>query len=183
MGWKTADKAMALDISERHVLRLTKLGILPQSDNPKEITLAFVRYLKESTGGKADLIGERIRLTRAQADQKEWDLKTTQGEYVHVDTAMQLWGQVAHGIRSKLLSIPSKLAPLVIGCSGLSEIKEITEKQIHEVMEEIANPDLKKYSKSHRSDSADLSHAPASGKAVHKRVGRSKKNPQRRIKR
>ena len=180
MGWKTINKAEALGISERHVLRLTKLGILPASDNPKEITLAYIRYLKESKGGKTDLIEERIRLTRAQADQKEWDLKTAQGEYVHVDTAMQLWGQVAQGIRSKLLSIPSKLAPLVIGCNGLSEIKEIAEKQIHEVMEEVSNPDLKKYSKSHRSDSVDHAHVKAAHKAKHKRVGRSKKNPKSR---
>jgi hypothetical protein len=177
MKWNTNDKSEALGISERHVRRLIKDGVLVQSDDPKTITLAYVRHLKESKGGKSDLIEERIRLTRAQANQKEWDLKVTQGEFIHVDTAMQLWGQVAQSMRSKLLSIPSKLAPLVIGCSGLSEIKETAEKLIHEVMEEIANPNLKKYSKVQRGDFLNMSNAKTSGKTKHLRMGRQKKSP------
>jgi len=176
MGWNTADKAEALGITERYIQKLTKLGILPATNDPKKITLAYVRYKESQGGGKSDLIEERIRLTRIQADQKEWDLKVSQGEYLHLDSAMALWGQVIQGIRSRLLSIPSKLAPLVIGCNGLSEIKEVSEKMIHEVMTEIANPNLKKYAKVHRPDSTDLSHTKTTDKADHKRMGRQQKS-------
>ena len=174
MGWNTKDKSDALGITERHVLRLTQGGILPKTDDSKQITQAYIRYRNESKGGKADLIEERIRLTRFQADRKELELKVAQGELIHVDTAMKLWGQVVQSVRSKLLAIPTKMAPLLLGCRGLSELKDAIEKQIFEVMEELANPNLKTYSKMHRADSTDMPDTKAAHKANHKRMGRSK---------
>jgi hypothetical protein len=179
MKWTTTDQSEAFGISERHVRRLIKLGILPKTDDPKKITLAYVLYLRGSKGEKSDLIEERTRLTRAQANQKEWDLKISQGEYLPVDSAMALWGQVVQSIRSLILAFPSRLAPLVLGCISLSEIKEIAEKLTHEVLEEIANPDLKKYSKVLRADSTDMPNAKATHKANRQSMGRSKKSSKR----
>lgn len=179
MRWSTKDKSEALDITERHVLRLMQEGVLPKSDDPKQITRAYVRHLRESKGGKADLIEERTRLTRIQADRKELELKVAQGKLIDVDIAMSLWGMVVQAIRSKLLALPSKQAPLMLGCNSLSELQDVGEKQVNEVLEELGNPDLKKYSQMLGTHSANLPNAKASSKVKSKRMGRSKKSPKR----
>ena len=181
MGWNTNDKSEALGITQRHVLRLVQTGILPKTDDPKQITNAYINHSKESKGGKADLIEERTRLIRIQADKRELELKIAQGELIHVDTAMQLWGQVVQSVRSKLLAIPTKLAPLVLGCKGLSEIKDTVEKQIYEVMEELKNPKLKTDKKSMGAHSTDMADHKTADKTHHLRMGRQTKSSKPRV--
>jgi len=145
MNWTVKDKAEALLITDRHVSRLTAMGILPKSGEPKQITAAYIRHLKTERGDKENLLEERTRLTRIQADRKELELRIAQGELIDTAEAMRRWGAVVQSIRSKLLAMPSKLGPLVFGAKTLSEINEVSEKFVHEVLSELANPNLKKH--------------------------------------
>lgn len=108
---------------------------------------AVCKYYKELAMGQGSitLTDERARLTKINADRRELLLRKEKGELIETEMAMYLWGRVAMVIKSKLLSIPSKLASLVLGCKNIIEIKIITEKFIEEVLTEIANPDLRAY--------------------------------------
>lgn len=171
MNWTVKDKAEALLITDRHVSRLTAMGILPKTGDPKQVTAAYIRHLKTGKGDKANLLEERTRLTRIQADRKELELKVAQGELIQTETAMKLWGGIVQNIRGKLLAMPSKLAPLIIGAKGLPEIKEISEKFIYEVLTELANPSLKKYRSRDQSNNRDVE---AAVTVKRERVGRQK---------
>ena len=73
--------------------------------------------------GSASYADEKKRKTRLEADRKELDLERMRGEVISTSKAMGLWGAVCFSIRSKLLSIPTKIAPLVFSLKSIPEIK------------------------------------------------------------
>ena len=125
--------------------------------------------------GSLSLTDERTRLTKINADRKELRLKEEKGELINTMEAMGAWGIVCQTIRSKVLSMPSKLAPLILGVKTIPEIKEITEKFIREVLTEIANPDLIKIAKM-ASDKGNIKYIKSPATSKGKRVGRPRKN-------
>jgi len=171
-------------ITDRRYRQMADEDIVPRVEKGKidfvSATKALIDYYRRLSEGQGSfsLTDERTRLTRINADRKELDLKIVQGELIHVDIAMQQWGQVVMTIRSKLLAIPTKLSPLVLGCQNLPEIKETIERSIHEVMSELANPNLKHYARAKLGgDRPHSRDAQASEKAKGKRVGGRKKSP------
>ena len=94
--------------------------------------ISYYRALAKGQGSLS-LTDERTRLTKITADRKELQLKKEKGELINTMEAMKAWGIVCQAIRSKVLSMPFKLAPLILGAKTILEIKEITEKFIREV--------------------------------------------------
>lgn len=106
----------------------------------------LIYYQKLAAGqGTLTLTDERVRLTKINADRKELQLQKEKGALLHTEKAMQLWGQVAMVIKHKLLALPVKLAPLLIGARTLTEAKAVIDRAIGEVLTEISNPNLKNY--------------------------------------
>ena len=136
---------------------------------------AVCKYYKDLAVGQGSmtLTDERSRLTKINADRKELMLRKERGELIETEKAMYLWGQVAMVIRSKLLSFPTKLAPLVLGYKSLVELKAVIEKFIEEVLIEVANPNLKDYRVAIRGGSDK--NVKAATKANHKSMGRQRK--------
>ena len=125
--------------------------------------------------GSLSLTDERTRLTKINADRKELQLRKEKGEVINTVEAMRLWGGVCQAMRSKILSMPSKLSPLVLGIKTIPEIKEITEKFAREVLNELSNPDFVKaaiISSSNR----DMGYTKTPAATNRKRMGRSRKN-------
>ena len=136
--------------------------------------IGYYRALAKGQGSLS-LTDERTRLTKITADRKELQLKEEKGELINTMEAMEAWGIVCQAIRSKVLSMPSKLAPLILGIKTISEIKEITEKFMREVLTEIANPDLIKIAKM-ASDKGNVKHIKSSATSKGQRVGRPRKS-------
>lgn len=80
----------------------------------------------------------RRRLEAAKAGIKELELSIKKGELLHVDTVMKLQGGVLQNIRSRILSLPVKLATLSFGSATIAENESIIRKGIHEVLDEIS---------------------------------------------
>ena len=166
--------------SERAVRNLAKEGIIPRGPRGKydmiECCRANSQYndAQKAGGGSSTLTDERTKLARINVGLKQIDLDLRKGELINTSAAMHLWGAVVSKSRTKILGIPTKLAPLVISCKTPGEVKKITEKFLKEVLSEISNPDLEKFSRmeSRKDDSPDVE---ATTKHKRKRVGRSKK--------
>lgn len=144
MTWDKKELSEALGVTTRRLNQLIRDKIVPDPKDAdiKTVIRAYVTFIKS---GSKDLIAERTRLTKVNADRKELMLRRERGELIETDKAMYLWGQVTMVIRSKLLSLPTKLSPLVLGCKNLVEIKAVLEKFIYEILTELANPDLRDY--------------------------------------
>ena len=80
----------------------------------------------------------RRRHEAAKAAIKELEFKVRKGELLHVDIVMKLQGAVLQNIRSRILSLPAKLAVLSFGSSTIAENEAIIRKGIYEVLDEIS---------------------------------------------
>ena len=139
-------------ISPRRYRQLAADGIVPQVVNGEIDLLRATRdlldyYRKLLAGqGSLSLTDERVRLTKINADRKELQLQREKGELIETAIAMQVWGDVVMRMRSKLLSIPTKLAGIAVGHQSPVEVKSVVDKYIEEVLSELSNPDLYKLS-------------------------------------
>ena len=136
--------------------------------------ISYYRALAKGQGSLS-LTDERTRLTKINADRKQLQLGREIGGLIDTTEAMRLWGAVCQAVRSKILSMPSKLSPLVLGIKTIPEIKDITEKFVREVLNELSDPDLVKaaiISSSNR----DMGYTKTPTATNRKRMGRSRKN-------
>ena len=120
------------------------------------------------------LTDQRIRLTKITADRKELLLQRERGQLIDVERAMTLWGAVIQIFVNKLEAIPVKLAPLARATSTDMEAKEIIEKFINEIREELSNPDLREINKI-VADQEKLKHVKTKKPIKRKSVGRPKR--------
>ena len=132
-----------LGITPRRMRDLAKDDILPpilanKIDFPTACMkyIAYIKRLAEG-GGSLSLTDERTRLTKISADRKDLQLQKEKGELLNVDIVMKLQGGVLQAIRSRILSLPAKLATLSFGSSTIAENESIIRKGVYEVLDEV----------------------------------------------
>jgi hypothetical protein len=86
-----------------------------------------------------DLNVERARKMKAEAELAEIDLARQRGETIKVDAAAIVWGEVLSVAKSRLLSVPAKLAPIVAVEDSPAICKALIEEQVFEVLDELAH--------------------------------------------
>ena len=139
-------KALAdhLDLTATRIKQLEAQGVFERqgrSYNLDACRVAYLRWLRSRVpggGASKDLNAERARLTAAQAEKTEIDLAERRGELLPVDSVASLWTRVLTDTKTKLLSLPSKLAPQVIGKSR-EEARAKIEHAIHEALRTLAD--------------------------------------------
>lgn len=147
VGVKQLSKIMKL--TPRRIQQLVGEG-LPKSERGKynaETCLAwYIDYLKKEASGGSD--GSDYK--KALAEKLYWQAKTLKlqyerlaGVFIPTEAAMKAWEAVVKSVRQKLLVIPTKLAPLLLPCKSIAEIKDRLETGIHETLNELVNPELK----------------------------------------
>ncbi len=109
---------------------------------------AYIDMLKGGGGARgADYNAERTRLTKAQADEKELQVKQLQGDLIPAEDVLEEWQKMLTSMRSKLLSIPSKTAHLVIAAEKYQEAERIIRERIYEALQEMSDDGLPANSK------------------------------------
>lgn len=96
------------------------------------------RQKAASDGGDLDLNAERARLAKEQADAQEMKNAVTRGELIprpDVVASMQI---AFANARARLLSLPSKAAPLVLGLDSPAAVRDTLTDLIHECCGELA---------------------------------------------
>jgi hypothetical protein len=85
-----------------------------------------------------DLQQERAKLARKQCEKTELQIKEAEGRLVPAEEVAALWQRMVSSCRAKLLSIPTKAAPLVMAAESQNEVKEILKAQVHESLKELS---------------------------------------------
>lgn len=101
---------------------------------------------KRRAGSQPDdpaYLRERTRLTKAQADLRELELERRSGDVIDAADAMALWGEIITTFRNRLLALPRKAAPVVIGCASIIEVQELLEAEVSAILQELSSPDLR----------------------------------------
>ena len=179
--------ANLLLLTERRVQQLVKDGILPRPRNgayePVPCVRAYIDYQRKLIigTGELSLTDERTRLTKYQADLAEIDLQKARGSLLESKVAMQMWSDVVTTTRQKFLGLSTRLAPTVIDCKLVAEVKEKIDRAVYEILTELASPDFsaeRTGEERTRGDKESLAPIPAPAPAHRKRVGRRKAPPQ-----
>ena len=83
----------------------------------------------------------RVRKLQVETALAEMDLAKARREYVAASDVQHVWADVLANMKSKLLSMPTILAPMLVDQRDASEIKEIIDKAVIDCLEELASYD------------------------------------------
>ena len=81
----------------------------------------------------------RTRKVNAEAQIAEIELQKVRGELVPAEDVVNAWNDVLGALKSKLLSIPTKGAPILSTESKAGVCQKILEDLINEALEELSN--------------------------------------------
>lgn len=119
----------------------------------------------------------RTRKVNAEAEIAELELKKIHSELVNAEDVVQAWTDVLGSVKSRLLSIPTKAAPVVAAETNAGMCQKIVEELIQEALEELSrydptiSPTQATASQTEESDGS----SEATAKPKRKRVGRPRK--------
>lgn len=85
----------------------------------------------------------RTRKVNAEAEIAELELKKIHGELVIAEDVVGAWNDVLAALKAKLLSIPTKSAPIVASENNPAICQNIIEDLVNEALEELSNYDPK----------------------------------------
>jgi len=141
--------AKLLDLSERRIQQLSREGVIPKATRGQYDLIGsvrgYVRYLRDQAvsaqAGAPDYAVERARFIRARADLAEMEAQQRRGSLIAADDAEAAWIAVLALLRTRLLSLPDRLAPLVHEQGNLAGTRDLLRSALREVLEDLANSD------------------------------------------
>ena len=83
---------------------------------------------------------EQTRLTKAKADLAELELAEQRGEVHRAAAVMRVWADNVMNAKTRMLSIPTKIAPELVG-KEIQEIQSKLKAEISEALKELAEYD------------------------------------------
>lgn len=188
-------------VSERSLTEWQKEG-LPVSEKNKwrgasnfYDTEEVVKWMVARGAGRksgSDLEGERVRLTKSQADKTELEVEVLRGNLIATEEVELLWSNLVLNFRGRILGIASKLAVQLVG-KKTSEIEKILKNAHVEALIELSENVESKPNESksittteaisEQSDAKSTGKAKAAAGNKNKRVGKPKPKTKQRVKR
>lgn len=101
-----------------------------------------MNYKKNSTGGiiiGSDYDQARTRKMNADAEIAEMELAQLRLKLCNTEDVIKAWADVLNACRAKMLSLPTKLAPIIATEDDAAVIKQMLEDQIYEALNELSN--------------------------------------------
>lgn len=150
--YTTSTVCRLLDLTPQRVAQLTAAGVLQRATRGRyhlvPTVRAYVRYLRDRTVGRDaagvddDYRKGRARLVRIQADIAELERGEKEADLIPAAEVRRVWMAMAGNMRTRLLAIPRKLAPVVPTLAGASEIEDALRAEIADALEEIARTNV-----------------------------------------
>ena len=140
--------AKLLKLSERRIQQLAKEGVIPKAERGKYDLIGsvqgYIDYLKAKVGGEftaEEVLKNKNKLLKAKAELAEKDKMKASGELIPKEEVKRTWLELVQKVKQKLLSIPNKVAPVVVTIKSINEIKLILQDKIYEALYEISSDD------------------------------------------
>jgi phage terminase Nu1 subunit (DNA packaging protein) len=142
--------ASALNLTEQRVQQLVKEG-MPREQrgqyDPVKCMLWYIRYLQQAIEKKTvptldgEFVGERkerMRLLSADADLKEMELSKQRSQLVTVQDVEKVVADLAHATTARVMAIPPRLAPELVGETSRMMIQAKIERAFRETLAYLA---------------------------------------------
>jgi len=186
----TPQLAQLLNLSVPQVYNLANSGIIPAGDNGKwnltQCAHAYIKYLQGRAGEeKRDYAVERTRLTKAQADKVEMEIKVLAGELLPASLVSGVWGNMTSAARQRLLAVPYRMATAAMAAESFAAIETAASELIREALSELHQYNPADYRPAVASTDRDDSglDIPTTSETDGKPVGRPASPPKQRGKR
>ena len=142
--------ARLLNLSERRVRQLSAEGVIPKASRGRYELIGavqgYTRYLRDlalkAEVGTTDYRSERARLVKARADLAEMEAAEKREDLIPAHEVTAAWTEIVVLIRSRLLTIPDKVAPLVHETNTIPEARDVIRKAIYEALTDIASTEV-----------------------------------------
>lgn len=152
MAVKVEEVARALNLTPRRVQQLKEEGLPTVGRGQYELGPCmawYIRYLQgklEKMGPNMnsdtpDLVAERTRLAKEQGDKLAIENSIKRGELVYASNVISVWSEHISNARSKLLSLPTKVAPQLVNQPNANVIAARLREDIDAVLYELAETD------------------------------------------
>lgn len=134
-----------LDLTEKRVRQLRDEGIVKEATRNfyelKPTVQAYIAYIKGLNGGagKADYNEEKALLIKAKRQSEELDLQVKTNELHSADVVERIVSDMLIRFKSRMMSIPSKLAPKLVSMSDPTDISELLRSSIYEALFELSD--------------------------------------------
>jgi phage terminase Nu1 subunit (DNA packaging protein) len=151
--------ANALNLTEQRVQQLVKEGMPREARgqyDPVKCLLWYVRYLQNALekksvptldGGYLGEREERVRLLRSQADLSEIELSKQRGQLVAIQDVEHAMTDLILTTKARLMAIPSRLAPDLLGETSRIMVHAKIERAIKEALLVLARGPQKTHAK------------------------------------
>ncbi len=149
----------------RRVQQLTKEGVLVrEATGQYNIPDNVERYFRKKLVGAAtvDFETERALHEKAKRELAEINLAKTKGEIHMAGDVEMVWTGMLMNFRSRIIGMPSKLAPQIVGMETIAEISGVLEAVTSEALAELSEYDPAQFSEvSNATDNSEPAEAGA----------------------
>jgi phage terminase Nu1 subunit (DNA packaging protein) len=132
------------------VSELKSAGILPEArrraNDIDACRTAYLEHLREMAAGRGskdgavDLVAERARLARAQAEKVERENAVADGEFLPRGEVHIIVTSAFARVRAKMLALPSKLAPELAAIKTPAKVQRVIKDEVYRALNELALP-------------------------------------------
>lgn len=158
MEIKTGQLAELLGLSDRRIRKMTEEETLVTYKRGTyylgDAIQAYVKFIRsggslrgnpEVRDSESSYQQERTKLVKTQREMHELKLQRARGD-VHASSDVKaLVGGMIAVTRSRLLDLPNKVAPSIIGKTDLEEVKTIVEAEVYKSLQSLADYDASVY--------------------------------------
>ena len=138
------EAANFLRLPERTFYKYVEDGVIPKIRDGEYLLGDVVNSYWRNQMGKKGLMIAKTRLTNAEAELRELELAEQRGDVIRKSAVSMAWGENVINCKAKLLSIPTKIAPELVG-QDLIIIQQKLKAAIYEALKELADYDAKQF--------------------------------------
>lgn len=142
-----AEAAFHIDLNERRFRELVEEGIIPRAERGSydldTVRVTYIRHQRAIASGRAsqgalDPPQERARKDKELADRTALQNAVTRAELFSGSVVTRLVVEAFTNVRTKLLALPTKLAPIVIHLETIPEAQAVINDGVNEALAELS---------------------------------------------
>jgi phage terminase Nu1 subunit (DNA packaging protein) len=137
-----------LGVTTRRIQQLAKENALVRVAHGKyDLPASIQKYIEYMTvadilpDGELDKAQEEAKWTQARRKKTELELQIMKGELHRSEDVQLVMSDMLGNFRARLLAIPSKIAPQLLGLTDILTVKEMLKEAVYEAMNELADYD------------------------------------------
>lgn len=131
-----------MGLTERRIRQMRDAGIIRETKpglyDMKPTVQAYLAYLRNNTG---DLNQQRAELTKTKKELAKLELDERKGDLHRTEDIEQALTTMLMNFRTKVMSMPVKLAKTLAGMSDNAEIYDLLKKETDEALDELSDYD------------------------------------------